>query len=220
MANNLPQGKACRKVSFTFLLIMKTGKFICLFSLLLVLKTPIFAHENSTGKLTKDMAERAFEMLNNRKIYMFYCKDFASNSSGKALKIEINDVIIKKDAGPMPNKSLSLKEIVTGLKTKGNSPETSTLTARKRFITKRIYQMGTDFPLTEENKKILWNNGAEDDLINAIKISKDPWLLRINAGNKHPADIYIKMDDKWVNLAWLLNVPIYDSPKYLTQDLL
>jgi hypothetical protein len=65
--------------------------------------------------------------------------------------------------------SLTLAKILTGLQTKGNTPETSTLAARNVYITKRVQNFGVTFRLTSEFEQELRNAGATTALINAIR---------------------------------------------------
>src|SRR5215204_6512629 len=64
---------------------------------------------------------------------------------------------------------LTLAKILTGLQTKGTSPETSTLAARNVYITKRVQTYGVTFRLTPDFEQELRNAGATNALINAIR---------------------------------------------------
>ena len=64
---------------------------------------------------------------------------------------------------------LTLAKILTGLQTKGNTPETSTLAARNVYITKRVQTYGVTFRLTTEIESELRNAGASSALIAAIR---------------------------------------------------
>ncbi len=64
---------------------------------------------------------------------------------------------------------LTLAKILTGLQTKGNTPETSTLAARNVYITKRVQTYGVTFRMTPDFEQELRNAGATTALINAIR---------------------------------------------------
>lgn len=66
---------------------------------------------------------------------------------------------------------LTLAMILTGLQTKGTTPETSTLAKRNVFITKRVEANGVTFRLTPEIEKELRNAGATAALITAIRLN-------------------------------------------------
>ena len=64
---------------------------------------------------------------------------------------------------------LTLAMILTGLQTKGKTPETSTLAARNIYITRRVQTYGVTFRLTTEIEKELRIAGATTGLITAIR---------------------------------------------------
>ena len=64
---------------------------------------------------------------------------------------------------------LTLAMILTGLQTKGRTPETSTLAARNVYITKRVQTYGVTFRLTTEIERELRVAGATNALIAAIR---------------------------------------------------
>ena len=64
---------------------------------------------------------------------------------------------------------LTLAMVLTGLQTKGKTPETSTLAKRNLYITKRVETYGVTFRLTPEIEKELRIAGATTALIQAIR---------------------------------------------------
>lgn len=64
---------------------------------------------------------------------------------------------------------LTLAQVLTGLQTQGTTPETRTLTARNRFIARRIRERGVTFRLTAEFESELRNAGASPELLKAIR---------------------------------------------------
>jgi hypothetical protein len=64
---------------------------------------------------------------------------------------------------------LTLAMILTGLQTKGRTPETATLPARNTFITRRVQTNGVTFRLTPEIERELRVAGATNALIAAIR---------------------------------------------------
>lgn len=65
--------------------------------------------------------------------------------------------------------SLTLAAILTGLQTKGKTPETATLPKRNIYITRRVETYGVTFRLTPEIEKELRIAGASAVLIAAIR---------------------------------------------------
>jgi len=66
---------------------------------------------------------------------------------------------------------LTLAMILTGLQTRGKTPETATLPKRNVYIQRRVETYGVTFRLTPEIEKELRNAGATTALINAIRIN-------------------------------------------------
>lgn len=69
---------------------------------------------------------------------------------------------------------LTLAQVLTGLQTQGTTPETRTLTARNRYIARRIRERGVTFPLTVEFENELLQAGASDELLKAIREKSPP----------------------------------------------
>jgi hypothetical protein len=65
----------------------------------------------------------------------------------------------------------TLAMILTGLQTRGTTPETRTLAARNVYITKKVQTFGVTFRLTPEIEKELRNAGATPALIAAIRVN-------------------------------------------------
>lgn len=63
----------------------------------------------------------------------------------------------------------TLAKILTGLQTKGKTPETATLPKRNIYITKRVQTYGVTFRVTPEIESELRNAGATPALIAAIR---------------------------------------------------
>lgn len=63
----------------------------------------------------------------------------------------------------------TLGKILTGLQTRGTTPETNTLAKRNQYILKRVQQYGVTFRVTPEIESELVNAGATPALIAAIK---------------------------------------------------
>ncbi len=107
---------------------------------------------------------------------------------------------------------LTLAMILTGLQTKGKTPETSTLAARNVYITKRVQTYGVTFRLTPEIERELRVAGATNALIAAIRANgpsqptptpytsskpsasfKDIWVdYDVTEGNKKGMRIHVK----------------------------
>jgi hypothetical protein len=66
---------------------------------------------------------------------------------------------------------LTLAQILTGLQTKGKTPETATIAARNVYITKRVQTFGVTFRLTPDIEQELRNAGATNTLIAAIRVN-------------------------------------------------
>jgi len=64
---------------------------------------------------------------------------------------------------------LTLAMILTGLQTKGKTPETATISARNIYITRRVETYGVTFRLTPDIERELRNAGATTTLINAVR---------------------------------------------------
>ncbi len=64
---------------------------------------------------------------------------------------------------------LTLAMILTGLQTKGKTPETATLEKRNIYITRRVQTYGVTFRVTSEIERELRNAGATNALISAIR---------------------------------------------------
>jgi hypothetical protein len=64
---------------------------------------------------------------------------------------------------------LTLAMVLTGLQTKGKTPETSTLEKRNIYITRKVVISGVTFRLTPEIERELRNGGASNALIIAIR---------------------------------------------------
>ena len=64
---------------------------------------------------------------------------------------------------------LTLAMILTGLQTKGKTPETSTLEKRSAYITKKVLTSGVTFRLTPDIEREIRNAGASNALISAIR---------------------------------------------------
>lgn len=64
---------------------------------------------------------------------------------------------------------LTLAMILTGLQTKGKTPETATLEKRNIYITRRVQTYGVTFRVTTEIERELRNAGATNALIAAIR---------------------------------------------------
>lgn len=69
---------------------------------------------------------------------------------------------------------LTLAQVLTGLQTQGTTPENRTITARNRYIARRIRERGVTFPLTVEFESELRNAGASDELLKAIRENSPP----------------------------------------------
>jgi hypothetical protein len=64
---------------------------------------------------------------------------------------------------------LTLAMILTGLQTKGKTPETSTLDKRNAYITRKVLTSGVTFRLTPDIEREIRNAGASNALITAIR---------------------------------------------------
>ena len=64
---------------------------------------------------------------------------------------------------------LTLAMILTGLQTKGKTPETATLEKRNIYITRRVETYGVTFRLTPDIENELRNAGATAALLSAIR---------------------------------------------------
>ncbi len=64
---------------------------------------------------------------------------------------------------------LTLAMILTGLQTKGKTPETSTLDKRNTYITRKVLTSGVTFRLTPDIEREIRNAGASNALIIAIR---------------------------------------------------
>ena len=71
---------------------------------------------------------------------------------------------------------LTLAQVLTGLQTQGTTPETRTITARNRYIARRIRERGVTFRLTAEFESELRNAGASPELLKAIRENSPPAL--------------------------------------------
>jgi hypothetical protein len=92
---------------------------------------------------------------------------------------------------------LTLAMILTGLQTKGKTPETSTLAARNIYITKRVQTYGVTFRLTPEIERELRNAGATTALIAAIRVNGPAAPTPTPYGGKPSAvfkDIWVDYD--------------------------
>ena len=107
---------------------------------------------------------------------------------------------------------LTLAMILTGLQTKGKTPETATLDKRNVFITRRVQTYGVTFRLTTEIEKELRIAGATTALIAAIRANgpaaptptpnnyirpsasfKDIWIdYDVKEGNQNGMRIHVK----------------------------
>lgn len=66
---------------------------------------------------------------------------------------------------------LTLAMILTGLQTKGKTPETATIAKRNIYIQRRVETYGVTFRLTPEIETELRNAGATTALLNAIRVN-------------------------------------------------
>jgi hypothetical protein len=94
---------------------------------------------------------------------------------------------------------LTLAMILTGLQTKGKTPETATLEKRNIFITRRVQTYGVTFRVTPEIERELRNGGATNALIAAIRANgpaaptPTPYSTKASASFK---DLWIDYDVK------------------------
>ncbi len=91
---------------------------------------------------------------------------------------------------------LTLAMILTGLQTRGKTPETSTLAKRNVYITKRVEIYGVTFRLTPEIEKELRNGGATTALLVAIRNNGPAAVTPTPRPNALPSALY---KDLWVD---------------------
>lgn len=71
--------------------------------------------------------------------------------------------------GVAAQERLTLAKILTGLQTRGTTPETNTLAKRNLYIQRQVEERGVNFVLTADRAKDLRDAGASVALLNAIR---------------------------------------------------
>ncbi len=71
--------------------------------------------------------------------------------------------------GVSAQERLTLAKILTGLQTRGTTPETNTLAKRNLYIQRQVEERGVNFVLTADRAKDLRDAGASLALLNAIR---------------------------------------------------